>query len=107
MRQYLVCAMLAVSVSAQAGEVLISTNKEGGKLIATDEIIPSECPGKMLFISTSPLHPTLRGCWNIVYGTVHVIYHDGSEWNYPGDGFVPGDSLKEWMRAHPDGKTVY
>jgi len=118
MRQYLVCAMLAVSVSAQAGVVLERPNDAGGKLIATDERNANCQQDEMLFISQSSKGEFLLGCWSSPGDYQYIVVHYFRDFNgnpmdarrmYDFNGWSNGPVMTEWLRTHPNGKsgTVY
>ena len=84
MKTLLAAALLAASITAEAG-VLVAGNKSGGKIVLTtrDCIVRDKHYENLASMyAITPDGALDRGCWYYVDKLVHVVYEDGEERAY-------------------------
>ena len=86
MRKALLIALLLAPLMANAKVIAETINKNGGKIVLTDE----QCRDNRykLAYAMSPGVSTLLGCWTADDSFIHVQWYDGDLRSYPYDGWV-------------------
>lgn len=86
MRKALLIALLLAPLMANAKVIAETGNKNGGRIVLTDE----SCRDSRykLAYSMSSGNPTLLGCWTSDESFIHIQWYDNDLRSYPYDGWV-------------------
>ena len=86
MRKALLIALLLAPLMANAKVIMETNNKNGGKIVLTDELCRDS--RYHLAYAMSPSMSTLLGCWTADDSFVHIQWYDNDLRSYPYEGWV-------------------
>jgi hypothetical protein len=86
MRKSLLIALLLAPLIADARIIAETYNKNGGKIVITDEVC-RDARYKLAYAMSAGIS-TLLGCWTSDEDFIHIQWYDGDLRSYPYEGWV-------------------